>query len=326
MDIITGDIGGTNARLALCRSDAGDIELITQSTYPSREFSSFEKIVKTFRDTLETEPDAACFGLPCPITRGICNTTNLPWKISLKKLQNTLGGMETHLINDLEALAWSIGSLGQDDLLTLQAGTGDGTGNAMVIAAGTGLGQAGLFWDGSIHLPFATEGGHCDFAPADEIQMELLKFVQRKHRHVSWERLVSGPGLATLYDFMLEYRDVPVPDWFEDLKKEDDVAAIVTSKAIQEVDDLCTETVGLFIRLLGAEAGNQALKMKSTGGVFIGGGIAPRMIEWLKMPFFLEAFLEKGRMRPLLEQMPVHVITTDNTALKGPALYLESLQ
>ncbi|OOZ37510.1 glucokinase [Solemya velesiana gill symbiont] len=325
MDIITGDIGGTNARLALCRIGANDIEIVTQTTYPSGEYASLEKIVKTFSENLESEPDAACFGLPCPITGGVCNTTNLPWKISQKRLQNTLGGTETHLINDLEALAWGIGGLSQSDFLTLQEGNGDGAGNAMVIAAGTGLGQAGLYWDGDVHLPFATEGGHCDFAPADELQIELLRFAQRKHQHVSWERLVSGPGLATIYDFMLEYRDVPAPDWFEELKEGDDVAEIVSTKAIQEVDDLYTEAVGLFIRLLGTEAGNQALKMKATGGVFIGGGIAPKMLDWIQMPFFMEAFLSKGRMRPLLEQMPVHVITTNNTALLGAAIYQQSI-
>ncbi|MES9844580.1 MAG: glucokinase [Candidatus Sedimenticola sp. PURPLELP] len=326
MDIITGDIGGTNARLALCRVSSDNIDIIAQTTYPSSNYNSLEKIVGEFRKSLETEPDAACFGLPCPITNGACKTTNLPWKISEKRLQNALGGIETHLINDLEALAWGIGGIAPNELITLQQGTGEGTGNAMVIAAGTGLGQAGLYWDGSVHLPFATEGGHCDFAPADDLQIALLKFAQREHQHVSWERLVSGPGLITIYEFMLEYRDIPVPDWFENLAPEDDVAAIVSSRALEEVDDLCSEAVGLFIRLLGAEAGNQALKMKSTGGIFIGGGIAPKVIEWLQMPFFMEAILSKGRMRPLLEQMPVHVITTDNTSLKGPALYLQSLQ
>jgi glucokinase len=324
MHIITGDIGGTNSRLALCRLDSSGIGILERTTYASGDYDSLEDIASVFNRSLGQQPDAACFGLPCPVSNGACKITNLPWEVSAGSLSAALGGIHTHILNDLEAMAWGVTGLEPNHLQTLQPGTGDGRGNALVIAAGTGLGQAGMYWDGERHHPFATEGGHCDFAPADELQISLLRHLQKRYRHVSWERLISGPGLENIYEFLIDYRGGAIPDWLETMDENDDLAALISSRARELEDELCIEAIGLFIRLLGAEAGNQALKMKATGGVYIGGGIAPRLMEWLQMPFFLEAFLSKGRMRPLLERMPLHVINTDVAALIGPALCLQA--
>ena len=194
------------------------------------------------------------------------------------------------------------------------------SGNAAVIAAGTGLGEAGLFWDGQQHHPFATEGGHVSFSPGDELEIALLRYLQQWHRHVSWERVVSGMGLLSLHEFLRSYRLTAAPQWLIEEMKNGDMAAAITNAALSGRDEICAETLDWFVRLYGAEAGNLALKVMSRGGLYLGGGIAPKILPLLQGGAFLEAFLNKGRMSPLLEAMPVKVILNDRAALLGAAL------
>ncbi|MGC2047118.1 MAG: glucokinase, partial [Gallionella sp.] len=206
------------------------------------------------------------------------------------------------------------------DLFTLQSGAPDARGNAAVIAAGTGLGEAGLYWDGRCHRPFATEGGHASFSPGNEMEMALLRHLQQQHQHISWERVVSGMGLLSLHEFLCTYRHAEVPQWLVEKMRNGDAAAAIAKAALSGRDDICVETLNWFVRLYGAEAGNLALKVMSRGGMYLGGGIAPKILPLLQNGAFLDAFLNKGRMRRLLQAIPVKVILNDRSALFGPAL------
>jgi glucokinase len=230
------------------------------------------------------------------------------------------------VINDLEAQAWGIAVLGPQDFVSLSAGSSDARGNAALIAAGTGLGQAGLYWDGITHRPFASEGGHTSFAPADDLEIALLEFLARRFGgHVSWERVVCGPGLVNLHDFLIEYRHQdPTSEHAERVRKEDPKA--ITEEALSGGCPLCVEALDLFARFYGAEAGNLALKLMATGGIYLGGGIAPKIVDKLQDRVFMTAFTAKGRMAPLLERIPVRVIVREGTALLGAARYAAVLE
>jgi glucokinase len=258
---------------------------------------------------------AAAFGVAGPVSEGVSRITNLPWEISQSSLAGQLHLSKVALINDLEAQAWGIDDLDSGELLTLQAGTGPATGNRAIVAAGTGLGEAGLCDTGAGHRPFATEGGHSDFAAISERDWLLRQHLRERYGHVSWERLLSGPGLVALYQFLLSHHRAPAPDW---LTAPDEVpAAHITDLALGQQDAICVETLRWFVQLYGREAGNIALKLKATGGVYLGGGIAPRILPALRDGLFIEAYLDKGRMRALLERIPVRVICSDLVALKG---------
>ncbi len=233
-------------------------------------------------------------------------------------------------MNDLEALGFAIDLLRPQEICELQAGAPGAQGNRAVIAAGTGLGEAGLYWDGATHRPFATEGGHADFAPQDELEIALLRYLRKGHEHVSWERVVSGPGLVHLYRFLLEWQSAregeerqerQEPPGMAERMRSDDPAAVVWHCAASGESPLCGRAVDLFLRLYGAEAGNLALKTMATGGLYIGGGIAPKILDWMRRGPFIEAFRAKGRMRPLLEAMPVRVVLNPQVALLGAARY-----
>ena len=277
MKILSGDIGGTKTRLALFDAQDGKLDTLHEQTYSSRRYTSFDAVVQDFLVSIGTKPDAAGLGLAGPVKGRLCTTTNLPWSINADRLESEFDIPSVALLNDLEATAWGIGALSREDLVTLQVGVADPAGNRMVIAAGTGLGQAGLFWDGECHRPFATEGGHCDFAPRDALEFELLSWLQRKYKHGSWERVVSGPGLVNVFEFLLHHEAVEAPEWLADEMRSEDPAAVIHRAANDGKDPVCTQTMTLFTRLYGAETGNQALKQMATGGVFIGGGIAPKI-------------------------------------------------
>lgn len=317
--ILAGDIGGTNTRLAAFALAAGRLVQRAEHVYPSPRYASLDDVVADFVTTTGVRPEVACFGLAGPVRGGRCVTTNLPWVVETDRLRTTLAITGVWLINDLEANAYGIAELGASDLVTLQAGEPGATGNAAIIAAGTGLGEAGLFWDGSRHLPFATEGGHADFAPADELEDELLRSLRQEFGRVSWERVVSGPGLAAIYRFLRDRTTGPELAWLAAEMASSDPAAVISHAALEERSALAVAALDLFVSLYGAEAGNLALKVMSTGGMYLGGGIAPKILPRLGAGGFLRAFTAKGRMRALLEAMPVHVITNDRTALLGAA-------
>ncbi len=321
MRILAGDIGGTKTALAVFEVEGRRLHPLAQQRYASGDFGSLDEILHRFMGLHDFDCRHACFGIAGPVRDQRSETTNLPWQVDAPRLASRLGFRGVSLLNDLEANAWGIGALQDHDFHVLDPGSPDASGNAAIIAAGTGLGEAGLFWDGQRYRPFASEGGHADFAPASDLEIALLRHLQGQYGHVSWERVVSGMGLVNIFDFLCEHRRVRPAPWLADEIKDGDAASAVSRAALAGRCELCSEALDLFVHLYGVEAGNHALKIMATGGVFIGGGIAPKILERLKGPGFLQGFRAKGRMEPLMRAMPVKVILNDQTALYGPALY-----
>jgi len=319
--ILAGDIGGTNARLAVFDVLDGRFSLISASVFPSREYRSLDEIVSKFVRTANVHPHAACFGVAGPVRNGRVEASNLPWIIESKRLAEELDLKKALLINDLEANAWGIAFLDPADLVSLNQVKGTPVGNQAVISAGTGLGEAGMYWDGTKHLVFASEGGHADFAPRNELETELLRYLRVRFGHVSYERIVSGPGLVNVFNFLRDTGRGVEPKWLADEMLHSDPAAAISRAAIDGKCGLSEQAIDLFVSIYGAEAGNLALKIMATGGIYLGGGIAPKMLPKLAGPLFMEGFLSKGRMQHLLEAIPVRVITNDKVALLGAARY-----
>ena len=317
--ILAGDIGGTNARLAVFDVQDGHFNLISASVFPSREYTSLDEIVSKFVRTANVHPHAACFGVAGPVRNGRVEASNLPWIIESKRLAKELDIKKALLINDLEANAWGIAFLDPADLVSLNQVKGTPVGNQAVISAGTGLGEAGMYWDGTKHHVFACEGGHADFAPRNELETELLRYLRVRFGHVSYERIVSGPGLVNMFNFLRDTGRGVEPKWLADELLHSDPAAAISRAAIDGKCGLSEQALDLFVSIYGAEAGNLALKIMATGGIYLGGGIAPKMLPKLAGPLFMEGFLSKGRMQHLLEAIPVKVITNDKVALLGAA-------
>ncbi|HTW58258.1 MAG TPA: glucokinase [Terriglobales bacterium] len=317
--ILAGDIGGTNARLAYFQPQNGHLELVSERVFPSREHSELGEIVSQFLDDSGTRPEVACFGIAGPVRNGRVETSNLPWVIEQSRLAKQIHLPATLLINDLEASAWGIGALSAGDLVPLNRVSGPVAGNQAVIAPGTGLGQAGLFWDGNRHQVFACEGGHADFAPQGDLQIELLRFLEARFGHVSYERILSGPGLVNVYEFLCgRAHEKESAEFAAELKK-GDAAATISRAAIDGSSPLAEKALDLFIAVYGAEASNLALKVMATGGLFLAGGISPKILSKLTGPTFMQAFLNKGRLRPLVESIPVQVVTNEKAGLLGAA-------
>jgi glucokinase len=319
--ILAGDIGGTNARLAFFKSQNGNLTLAAQGVFPSREHRGLDEIVAKFVESQGTHPDVACFGVAGPVRNGRVETSNLPWTVEASRLANELHLPSAMLINDLEANAWGIACLKEEDLIVLNRVKGTPVGNQAVISAGTGLGEAGLYWDGKGYDIFASEGGHCDFAPRTELEIELLRYLTARFGHVSFERIVSGPGLINVYRFLRDTHRAEEPAWLTEEIAHGDPAAVISRNAVAGKSALAVQALDLWISIYGAEAGNLALKLMATGGVFLGGGIAPKVAPKLSGPLFMQAFLGKGRLQALLESIPVKVITNDKIALLGAARY-----
>lgn len=317
--VVAGDIGGTKTRLAIVEVDGTQLRIERETNYPSRKFATFDALLADFLKGMQV-PAHAAFGIAGPVLGRTVRTTNLPWYIEADVLQQRFGFKSCTLLNDLESVAYGLPALGEQDLLILQQGKPDACGNAAVIAAGTGLGEAGLFWDGRQHHPYATEGGHTSFCPQDDLETDLLRYLQRLYGHVSWERVVSGMGLLDLHNFLRDHRRSVVPQWLAEAMQSGEAAAAISGAALAGSDDICIETMARFVQLYGAEAGNFALKTMSRGGVYLGGGIAPKILPLLQHGKFTEAFLGKGRMRHVLEAMPVRVILNERAAIYGPAL------
>lgn len=323
MRLLVGDIGGTKTALGLAETDGGSVRLGETRRYPSASFGSLEQIVQRY--LLETGATCrfAVFAVAGPVHDQRCETTNLPWVLDAEALEQSLGFTCVELINDLEAVAWGVPILGADDLAELHPGDPGSQGNACVVAAGTGLGQAGLFWDGLRHHAFATEGGHSDFAPADDLEFALLTYLKSRFGRVSWERVVSGPGIVNLFDFLRFHHGAQAPDWLlAAIDTGGDTAATIAQAAADDRCPLCRETLNLFMRLYGREAGNAALKHMALGGVYLGGGIALKNLACLRRGGFLEGFFDKGRMGALMRRMPVRVILQPNIPLLGAARFM----
>jgi glucokinase len=317
--ILAGDIGGTNARLAYFQPQNGHLRLVVERVFPSREHSELGEIVTQFLDDSKTRPDAACFGIAGPVRNGRVETSNLPWVIEQSRLAKQIHLPATLLINDLEASAWGIGALDAGDLVALNQVSEPVVGNQAVIAPGTGLGEAGLFWDGSRHHVFACEGGHTDFGPQGDLQIELVRFLRARFGHVSYERILSGPGLMNVYEFLRDRGCGTESAEFAAALKKGDPAAVISRAALDGTQSLAEQALDLWIAVYGAEASNLALKVMATGGLFLAGGISPKILAKLAGPLFMQTFLDKGRLRSLVESIPVQVVTNDKAGLLGAA-------
>lgn len=319
--ILAGDIGGTKTNLALYEYKDSVLSIQAQSQFPSREFSSLTEVLIAF-DQISSMPsiDAACFGIAGPVIEGRCRTTNLPWDITTTDMQEYLGIHKVRLLNDLEATAYGMLYLPEDQFVHLNPKGRKIDGNRAVIAAGTGLGEAMLYYDGTVYHPIGSEGGHSDFAPLTPQQDVLLKWMRNRYPgHVSFERILSGVGIYTLYEFLAESGFSSQPTSMLNIPEGVDRSAMVSECALKEHNTLCLEALRLFAEIYGAEAGNLALKTMSMGGVYIGGGIAPKILPILTNNHFMNGFLSKGRFNEMLQGMQVKVSLNTETALLGAA-------
>lgn len=315
--ILAGDIGGTKTNLGLFDIVDGTMTLRREQSYPSRNYPGLESIIDEFTSGAGVVT-AACVGVAGPVIEGRSTTTNLPWHVDSQSLASLLKLHSVALINDLEATAHGIAELKPDEFVNLNEGTAE-PGNAALIAAGTGLGTASLFWDGRELMPSASEGGHVDFAPRNQIEIQLLQDQLTRHRHVSVERVLSGPGLFVIYEFLRDINYARESSAVAERFKGRDPSSVVANAALAGECELCVKALDMFAGIYGAVAGNIALQLKATAGVYVGGGIAPKIIEKLRDGTFMKAFIAKGRLSSLLEAIPVRVIMNDKTALLGAA-------
>ena len=326
MRVLAGDIGGTKTRVGVFEVDGVENRSVEERSFPSRDYPGLTEIVAEFVSSSGQDCRAACFGIAGPVTGRRMRTTNLPWVVDADELESRSGIASVSLLNDLEATGWGVTALDESQFVVLNSGRPDAAGNGAVIAAGTGLGEGGIYWNGNEARPFACEGGHASFSATDELGDRLLQFLRHLHGHVSWERVLSGPGLADLFRFMVSEAGEPEPNWFLEADRAGDPVPAVSRMAHEGRCDISVRTLELFARLYGEEAGNLALKIMATGGVWVGGGIAPRICRFLEDGAFMNGFLAKGRMRPLLESLPVRIVLDDRAALLGAARFAATVK
>lgn len=321
--LLAGDVGGTKANLAIFAMDekAGHLELLRNKRYPSGDYDSLNAIALKFLGAGDEKVHAACFGVPGVVRNNRATPTNLKWEISALSLRTDLGIEDVHLLNDLAANAYGISELEDDDFHVVQDGIKAASGNRCVVSPGTGLGEAGLYWDGKKHRVWACEGGHADFAPRSEIEVELLEYLQGRFGHVSCERVISGQGIANIYAFLRDTGHGKQKASIAEEMKKTDPAKVVTKHAEDGSCAMCMQAVEIFSHCLANEAANFALKAMAIGGVFLGGGVSAKLIWKLSNPAFRDAFVAKGRLETLMETMPVKVILNDEAALLGAARY-----
>jgi glucokinase len=320
--ILAGEIGGTRTRLAAFETEGNRLKCVVEKTYMSQSHSGLAEILPKFIRGEGIPVHSACFGVAGPVRAGRSKISNLPWTIDAKELASQLKLTAVGLLNDLEAYAYGIDALESKDFITLSPGSDDAEGNRAVISAKTGLGMAGLYWDGFRHHPFACEGGHADFAARDSLQMELLAYLQKQFGRVSCERVLSGPGIRHIYDFLLHTKKVEEPAWLrEQLAAVQDQSPLISRLALEGKAAICEQTLAIFVSVFGAEVGNCALRYMTSGGVFIGGTIAAKIVPAMQAQGFMEAFLGKGRMEALLKDMPVQIVINDDCGLIGAARY-----
>jgi glucokinase len=320
--ILAGEIGATRTRLAAFNTEGNRLECVVQKTYMSQEHAGLSEILPQFTRTEGIPVHSACFGVAGPVRNGRSKISNLPWTIDARELAAQLKLASVGLLNDMEAYAYGIDALDSKDFVTLNEGSEEAEGNRALISAKTGLGVAGLYWDGYRHHPFACEGGHADFAPTNDIQMELLTYLRKKYDRVSYERILSGPGIRNIYEFLRDSHKAEEPAWLrEQLDAAHDPSPVISQIALEGKAAICEQALSIFVSVFGADAGNCALQYMSTGGIFIGGTIAAKIVPKMKEPVFLESFLDKGRLEVLLNDMPVKIILNDDCGLSGAARY-----
>lgn len=318
--ILAGDIGGTKTHLALFEQGKGK-RWVSDAIFHSKEYDGLIPLLDAFFSQKSVKVSKACFGVAGLIKEGRCRLTNLPWVVDATEISKKYKIPLVWLVNDLEANAYGLRCLDVKEFYTINEGDPKAVGNAALIAAGTGLGEAGLYWNGIKHLPFACEGGHCSFAPDNELEVQLLFYLKKEFPHVSYERILSGSGLYQLYRFLIETGLEKEKKEIAAEMRKTDPAKVISEHALKESCPACVRALNWFVSIYGSEAGNWALKMLSKGGVYIGGGIAPKILDVLKKGGFMSSFISKGRFAPLLSAMSVRVILNENTALLGAAEY-----
>jgi glucokinase len=324
MLLLAGDVGATKTRLGIFQPGPRQPKALVEATFPSDPSTSLETIVKEFLKQENKSVTSACFGAAGPVVEGVAEITNLPWRLEEEALSKALNIHRIKLLNDLEATAWAIPFLDAADCVVLQEGRPATGGSIAVIAPGTGLGEAYLTWDGRRYLAYACEGGHTDFAPADALQAELLADLRKRFSHVSYERVCSGLAIPDIYRFLKDRDDAEEPAWLaKKLKDADDPTPVIIDAALDKKKGwrLCALTLDLFLSILAAEAGNLALKIMATGGVYLTGGIVFHALRVLKKDKCLEPFRNKGRMSKLTRNMPVYAIINPRVALIGAACW-----
>ncbi|MDP4261370.1 MAG: glucokinase [Bacteroidota bacterium] len=318
--VLAGDIGATKTNLALFEFNNTEPVILYEAQFHSANFKDVTAILQQFLAN-QKKPGRISLGVAGPVIDEKAMITNLHWEIDSGRIREKCGIEEVRLINDLEALAYGLAGLGTTDCTTLLKGKKNMPGNIAVIAPGTGLGEAGLYWDGEFYHPFATEGGHCDFAPRCGLDIELYSYLEEKFGHVSWERLVSGPGICNIYEFLRDIKKRKQPRWLEEKLSHGDTAATISQYASKGECPVCNETMTMFLCYLAEESANLALKFKATGGIFIGGGILPKIRYLVDRNIFAGNFCRAGRLQTLLERIPVKIVLNDKTALRGAAFY-----
>lgn len=327
--LLAGDIGGTKTILALFSSAKGPLQPLFEVSYPSNAYPGLDAIIKNFFLQANVSATTACFGVAGPVRDGRAVITNLPWQPDSRTLQASHGFSTVSLINDLVATGYAIPHLSHSDLMSINEGINTAEGAIGIIAPGTGLGEAIFTWEGSRYTPVSSEGGHTDFAPISETELDLLAFLGKKYGHVSYDRICSGRGLPDIYDFIKAHFQLEEPDWLaEELLNTEDRTPVIVNAALNDTRQctICRKTLQLFVSVLGAEAGNLALKGLTTGGMYIGGGIPPRILPFLQKKIFMTSFANKGRMSYLLNDIPVKVVLNPKAALIGAASFGLGLQ
>ena len=327
--ILAGDVGGTKVHLALYSFEGGRLRPRRDEKFPAGRYGCLDDVVKAFLTDPKEKAQiiAACFGCPGPVRDGRLKLTNLPWTLDEKLLQQSLGIRHISLINDLEANGYGIPELAAESVYTLHAGDASAVGHRGLVSAGTGLGEALLIWDPKrqTHLPIPSEGGHCDFAPRNAKEIALLNYLRQELKgRVSFERVVSGIGIKNVYAFLRDDQKMPEPQWLRDRMATEDPNKVIGECGEDGSSEICFETLKIFASAYGAEAGNVALKVLAMGGIYLGGGISPKVLKTLSSGGFVNAFLDKGRLSPLLQSIPVRVILDDSCALLGAAAYAEA--
>src|SRR5256884_6527615 len=318
--ILAGEIGATRTRLAAFETQGNKLQQVVEKIYMSQEQSGLPEIISDFIRTEGIPVQSACFGVAGPVRAGRSKISNLPWIIDSRQLTRQLKLNSVGLINDLEPYAYGIDALESKDFIALSEGSEDAEGNRAVISARTGLGVAGMYWDGFRHHPFACEGGHSDFAPRNALEMELLAYLQKKYGRISYERLLSGPGIKNIYEFLRDAHKAEEPRWLKDqIAAASDPPAVISQLAQEGKAAICDQTLSIFVSIYGAETGNCALNFLSTGGIFIGGSVAAKNVSKMKDPIFMESFLDKGRMVELLKEIPVTIWLNDDSGIIGGA-------
>lgn len=322
--ILTGDLGGTKTNLAIFADEKELNSPVAEQSFESKTYNQLEDIIKEFLSTHPSKISKACFGVAGPVINGTSKISNLIWTVSEERIRESLGIGQVKLLNDLESMAYGTMLLRDDDVVVLNPGNPEKMGNIAIIAAGTGLGEAYLVQNEHCVHVIPSEGGHADLAPRNEIEIEFLKFMLKEFEHVSYERALSGMGITNIYCFLRSYRGFREPEWLVQRFEREDRNAVISELAQKGNVPICEEAMRLFVGLYGAEAGNWALKTMSTGGVFIGGGIAPKILPLLRDGHFMETFLAKGRLSRVVAQFPVKVILNQKTPILGALFYAQN--